>query len=90
MAVTKRSQIQTTNSGDLWKQRYEKLKQFMADAEYEIRNEKLEVSNTRDWDAAEFIYVSFSNDVCDSEDHAIDHYGKGKFDVYKLHRKGDE
>lgn len=77
-----------SKDGALWKQRYERLKQFIEDAHIEIENSDLEVSTTRAWDPPQILYVSFSYEVCDNEEHARETFGEGNYDVYRLERKG--
>src|SRR5574343_874635 len=71
----------------LWKRRYEDLKQFMADAEHEISKMQFEKTEERAWDPPDTIYVSFAFDVCDSEEHAIENFGEGNYDVYRLEKR---
>lgn len=73
----------------LWKDKFEKLVQFMADAEHDIRREGFDRCDDRGWDAAPQIYVSFGLDVCDSFAHAVKAFGEGKFDRYALIETGD-
>lgn len=68
----------------LWKQRYEKLAQFMADAKYEIEREGFDRCESRAWDPPQTVYVSFAFDVCDTEAYAIKNFGEGNYDVYRL------
>ena len=68
----------------VWKARYEALKQFMADAEHEIRDEKISAPDSRAWDPPEEIFVSFAFDVCSDREHALKHFGANNFDVYQL------
>jgi hypothetical protein len=74
----------------LWKQRYEMLKQFLADAEFDIRDRGFEAATKRAWDAPETVCVSFAFDVCSDEDTAIKLYGAGKYDVYTLKRRAED
>ncbi len=71
----------------LWKRRYESLSAHLEDIEYHIRNLKLETSESRDWVPKDIIYVSFSNDVCDTEEYAIKNFGKDNYDVYQIKQR---
>lgn len=71
----------------LWKRRYEELKQWMDDARFEIDGLKMEEVPECAWDPPEFIYVSFANDVCQTEEHAMANFGEWNYDVYKLEER---
>lgn len=73
----------------LWKQRFESLCQEMEDIKRHAAVQELEVSDTRAWDAPEEVYVSFQFDVVGIEKKAIELWGDGKYDVYKLVRAGE-
>jgi hypothetical protein len=72
---------------NIWKQRYDSLKQFIADAEFDIRKQEFERCKDRAWDPPEEVFISFSGETCDTEEVAIKLYGKDNYDVYKLLRK---
>lgn len=72
----------------LWKQRYETLLATMADIELEIREKKFDKCESRAWDAAPEVFVSFCFDVVDDEKKAIELFGKDNYDCYKLVRTG--
>jgi hypothetical protein len=59
----------------------------MADAEFDIRKEGFERTTDRAWDPPGQIFVSFANEVCETEEDAIKFFGKDNYDVYKLKRK---
>lgn len=71
----------------IWKNRYERLKQFFCDAECEIKNSGIEKCDERAWDPPQIIYVNFCGDTCDTEKVAKAHWGEGNYDVYELKRR---
>lgn len=74
----------------MWKQRFERLAQAMDDLKYTIANEGFERCESRAWEPMDQVFVSFGLDVCDSEDKAIELYGEGNYDVYRLERLAPE
>lgn len=71
----------------LWKNRFERLAQFMDDAKFDIQSEGFDRCNDRAWDPPETICVSFAFDVVSDEEKAIELYGADNYDVYTLTRR---
>jgi hypothetical protein len=74
----------------LWKQKFERLAQAMDDLKFDIVNGGWDVAENRAWDATDEIFVSFALDVCDDEGMAIEKWGEGRYDVYRLHRRAED
>lgn len=68
----------------LWKHRFDLLKGFLDDATIDIENRGFDRVERRAWDPPDTIYVSFCFEVCDSEEHAIEHFGVENYDIYHL------
>lgn len=73
----------------LWKRKFECLVARLDDIKIEVDRATFENAHCRVWEVMETIYVSFELDICDSEERAIEFFGEGNYDVYKLERKGN-
>lgn len=79
-----------TGASALWKQRFDMLKIELADMVMMAERGSYEKCDSRAWDPDDLIFVSFAYDVVSGEEKAIEMFGAGKYDVYRLERKGDE
>lgn len=77
-------------AGALWKQRFDMLKIELADLVMMAERGVYEKSENRAWDPEPEIFVSFGCDVVGVEEKAIEMFGAGKYDVYRLERKENE
>lgn len=73
----------------LWKQRFETLVSRLEDIKIEVERETLETSSRRAFVVSDRIYLSFLGDVVSSnEETAIEFFGEGNYDTYKLEKTG--
>lgn len=73
----------------IWKQRYEKLKADICDLVESVDGSQLEKMDHRVHCCMEYIYVSYDLDVVHFEKKAIELWGPGKYDIYRLWKSGD-
>ncbi len=72
-----------------WKRRHDELASKIRALHEETNEFKQRRQVTRVWEEADYIYVSFDMETCDSEDLAKREFGEGLYDIYRLWKSGD-
>jgi len=69
-----------------WENRFRALASDIQDLARKREIEAHTPAVRRCWDPPTQLYYSFCGSACDSEQHAIEHFGKGNYDIYRLEK----